>query len=140
MSFPCNICGKEFTNSANLEAHKALHQRSASSSFKCDKCSASFYSSTSLNMHKSNAHGSRLGNELAIPVVNLALPATQMMLSRAGITSYIPLSQLQTGQGMQYALPIINVETNGKVVSNSLDSLGATNVLLLGKLTPLQKK
>lgn len=134
------MCGKEFSSLASLESHRKLHKQSSSLGFKCDKCNSAFSSSGALNSHKSTAHSGRTGSELAIPIVNLALPNTQMMLARAGITSFIPLSQLQTGRAMQFALPILNVETSGKVTRTSLEGLGATNVLMLGKLRSLQKK
>jgi len=87
-----------------------------------------------LNRHKLTVHKSEMNNtSFVIPVVDLNKPSTVNKLRNLGVTSYIPVSQLDN-QGGQFALPILSF---GKK-SNLLDGMNATNFFNLGTVRHIQ--
>lgn len=78
-------------------------------------------SETSTSNHSSNS-------SLIIPILDLNKPGTTSRLQSMGITSYLPVSQMDN-QGGEYAIPIMSTSRQG-----SIDNLKYTHYLNLGSL------
>lgn len=55
-TFRCDVCGKPFSNKANMQRHKVLHATVRDVYF-CDVCSRPFSWKSSLERHKRDMHG-----------------------------------------------------------------------------------
>ncbi|KAK6625076.1 hypothetical protein RUM43_005367 [Polyplax serrata] len=136
--YPCKQCGKIFTSSVILENHKASHRAAAALPYKCDKCTAQYTSSAHLQQHKLNYHKMKLSApDLAIPIVDLNHPGAREQLLKCGVYNFIPLSQLQSNNNGYFGVPIIQLDTAKEKAVSNLNSLGAGNIFVLGKLRAL---
>jgi len=88
----------------------------------------------SLNRHKSTMHKSEINNtSFVIPIVDLNKPSTIVKLRNLGVTSYIPVGQLDN-QGGHFGMPIMSFGKKG----NLIDGVNATNFFHLGTVRHIQ--
>lgn len=59
-TFRCDVCGKPFSNKANMQRHKVLHATVRDVYF-CDVCSRPFSWKSSLERHKRDMHAALAG-------------------------------------------------------------------------------
>ncbi|XP_001949742.2 dual specificity protein kinase splA isoform X2 [Acyrthosiphon pisum] len=132
--YPCEICSKTYTTAEKLYEHTSIAHKSNSIPFRCNLCTFVGQSPEALNRHKLTVHKSEMNNtSFVIPVVDLNKPSTVNKLRNLGVTSYIPVSQLDNQSG-QFGVPIMSF---GKK-SNLLDGMNATNFFNLGTIRHMQ--
>ncbi|KAL0272567.1 UNVERIFIED_CONTAM: hypothetical protein PYX00_005487 [Menopon gallinae] len=138
LRFPCNQCTIVFPTSSALEAHKASHRTAGTLPFKCDKCTAQYPNAQGLQHHRAMFHKSKLSPpELAIPIVDLNHPGARDQLAKCGVHGFLPLSQLQGHSLGYFGVPVIHLDSTKEKAITNLNTLGAANVLVLGKMKTL---
>lgn len=95
---------------------------------RCNLCTAHFPNVEALNRHRTTTHRSETNssNPFVVPIFDLSKAGTAAKLQSMGITSYMPVAQLDS-QGGQFGVPIMSVSRSG-----SLDGLRYTNFFNLG--------
>ncbi|XP_060867324.1 uncharacterized protein LOC132942717 isoform X3 [Metopolophium dirhodum] len=132
--YPCEICCKTYTSSEKLYEHTSIAHKSTSIPYRCNLCTFVGQNPEVLNRHKLTVHKSEMNNtSFVIPVVDLSKLSTVNKLRNLGVTSYIPVSQLENQSG-QFGVPIMSF---GKK-SNLLDGMNATNFFNLGTIRHMQ--
>lgn len=102
--------------------------------YRCNLCTFVGQNPEVLNRHKLTVHKAEMNNtSFVIPVVDLSKLSTVNKLRNLGVTSYIPVSQLENQSG-QFGVPIMSF---GKK-SNLLDGMNATNFFNLGTIRHMQ--
>lgn len=126
---PCEICPRTFATSDQLYEHVATAHKSNSNPYRCNLCKFIGQNPEGLNRHKLTAHKLEINNSsFVIPIVDLSKSNSIAKLRSLGITSYLPVSQLDN-QGGQFGVPIMTFGKKG-----NLEAFNATNYFSLGPM------
>ncbi|CAI6345726.1 unnamed protein product [Macrosiphum euphorbiae] len=132
--YPCEICCKTYTSAEKLYEHASIAHKSNSIPYRCNLCTFVGQNPEVLNRHKTSVHKSEMNNtSLVVPVVDLSKTSSVNKLRSLGVTSYLPVSQLDNQSG-QFGVPIMSFGKRG----NLIDGMNATNFFNLGTIRHMQ--
>ncbi|BET00344.1 ZnF_C2H2 [Nesidiocoris tenuis] len=148
----CTICDKVFPSNEALNQHMVVHGRGgmapqAQQRFTCPVCQVSYMSEVKLMQHKrTSGHGLTRqqmaqptpSQDFAIPIVDLNQPGVRERLLNCGIRHSIKLSTLRNSNNTGvFGIPIIPIDLAQNEAFSRLEDLGASNLLSLGPLQPI---